>query len=109
LPAKEPAFKTIEMKATMTLSGLDSVNASYQTPYGLVKSRWKKQLGLLEWNITVPPNSKAVVYLPVTNPGNVKESGKVIQANAGIKYLGESKGNVMVEIGSGDYDFKLKN
>jgi alpha-L-rhamnosidase len=109
IKAKEPAFKTIEMKATMTLSGLDSVNASYQTPYGLVKSRWKKQLGLLEWNITVPPNSKAVVYLPVTNPGNVKESGKVIQANAGIKYLGESKGNVMVEIGSGDYDFKLKN
>lgn len=47
--------------------------------------------------------------MPAANSGSIKESGKTIQGNTGIKYLGETKGNVMVEIGSGDYDFKLKN
>ena len=89
------------------VAGLDHVNASYLTPYGLIKSSWKKQAGQFEWHITVPPNSKAIVYLPAKNSAGIKESGKSLPAT--IKYAGQDKGQAMVEIGSGDYDFEVNN
>jgi len=58
-----PGFKTIRM-APVFPKGLDSVNASYDTPYGLVKSRWQRKSGQISWDVTVPPNTKARVVLP---------------------------------------------
>jgi len=104
IKAKEPAFKTITMKPSAT-NGLDYVNASYETPYGLVKSNWKTQAGKFEWNITVPSNSKAVVYLPANGMSDIKDCGKTLAA--GYKYLGQQNGQAMIEVGSGDYDFTV--
>jgi len=108
IKAKEPAFKTIIMQPAV-VNGLDDVNASYQTPYGLVKSNWKKQAGKFEWKITIPANSKAVVYLPTNNMAGIKDGGETLTNNSGIKYLGQDKGKAMMEVGSGDYDFTVNN
>ncbi|WP_299582543.1 alpha-L-rhamnosidase [Mucilaginibacter sp.] len=109
IKAKEPAFKTIVMQPAIGVNGLDHVKASYQTPYGLVKSNWKKETGNFEWNITIPPNSKAIIYLPVTNLNDIKDNGKSLKAENGIKYLGKDKDRVRIEVGSGDYDFTVNN
>lgn len=58
-----PGFKTIRM-APVFPQGLDSLDASYETPYGTVKSRWQRNAGQITWDITVPPNSKALIVLP---------------------------------------------
>ncbi len=59
----EPGFKTIRM-APVFPQGLDSVNASYETPYGTVKSQWQRKAGQITWNISIPPNTRALVVLP---------------------------------------------
>lgn len=58
-----PGFKTIRM-APVFPQGLDNLDASYETPYGTVKSHWQRNAGRITWDITVPPNSRAVVVLP---------------------------------------------
>jgi alpha-L-rhamnosidase len=56
-------FKTIRMQPVFP-SGMDSLNASYETPYGLVESRWQREKNTISWDITVPPNTRALVHLP---------------------------------------------
>jgi alpha-L-rhamnosidase len=97
IKAGAPGFKTIIMKP-VAVSGLDSVKASYQTPYGPVKSSWKKQAGSFSWAIMVPPNTHADVYLPLRG-SKVTENGK--RLNAGK--------NGEVKVGSGEYDFEVFN
>jgi alpha-L-rhamnosidase len=61
--------------------GLHEVNASYDSYYGKIKSHWKRAGDKLVWDITIPPNATATVYLPAR------------------------QGKRVVEIGSGDYHF----
>lgn len=107
IKANKPGFKTLIMEPTI-VKGLDNVTASYQTPYGLVKSSWNKQNGKFNWLVTVPPNATAVVYLPTANVGEITESGEGLSANK-IKYIGKENGRVKVQIGSGDYNFEVND
>ncbi|OIQ64810.1 bacterial alpha-L-rhamnosidase [mine drainage metagenome] len=91
------------------IDGLDSVKASYKTSFGLVKSSWKKQKDQFGWQITVPANSKAIVYLPAENIADIEESGKSLSGTNGIRYLRRENGRVVVKIGSGDYIFQINN
>lgn len=107
IKAGDPGFKTIVMKPAI-ISGLDSVKASYQTPYGLIKSRWKKAQGQFEWLVTVPPNTTAIVYLPTKTLKGVHDGDAILTDEKGIKYVGLDKDKTKVVIGSGNYDFKIK-
>jgi alpha-L-rhamnosidase len=95
-------FKQIEMKP-YPLEGLDYVTASYHSSHGLIKSAWKKQNNHFHWEITVPCNSTAIVYVPTANRETITESGAGIASAEGVKFI-ETKGAYAVyEIGSGDY------
>ncbi|HEY9003477.1 MAG TPA: glycoside hydrolase family 78 protein [Mucilaginibacter sp.] len=107
IKAGDPGFKTIIMKPAI-INGLDSVKASYQTSYGLIKSSWKKGQGQFEWLVTVPPNTTATVYLPTKTLKNVHEGDMALGTEKGIKYAGLDKDKTKVVIGSGDYDFRIK-
>ena len=41
-----------------------NVDATYQTPYGLIISKWKKTLQKLHWEVTIPCNTSATIVLP---------------------------------------------
>ncbi|MDR2040866.1 MAG: alpha-rhamnosidase, partial [Tannerella sp.] len=95
-------FKRIEMKP-YPVEGLDYVTASYHSVRGRIKSAWKKQNGRFRWEITVPCNSTAIVYVPAKDRNTVTESGKSITSAEGVRFL-ETKGNyALYEVGSGDY------
>ena len=106
IKAASPGFKTIVMKP-VNIKGLDNVKASYQTPYGPVKSSWKKGSGQFEWTVTVPPNTTATVYLPTKTLKNVRDGNVALVSEKGIKYVGLDNGETKVVIGSGDYDFRI--
>ncbi len=60
----EPGFKRI-LFAPIIPAELDWVKASYECPYGIIRSEWSKQAdGTLEWNVTVPPNTSAAAEAP---------------------------------------------
>lgn len=95
-----PAFKVIQMKPSF-VEGLDHVKASYHSMYGLIKSEWTNNNKRFTWKITVPGNSKAVVYVPATSVNNVLVNGKKPE---GIPFV-ISNDKVVFQIGSGDYEF----
>ena len=68
------AYKQIVLKPEFGIQDCESVNADYETPYGIVKSHWTKTLQHLDWDITVPCNTTAEVHLP---------GGKVEQVGSG--------------------------
>jgi alpha-L-rhamnosidase len=91
------------------ISQLNTVNASYETPYGVVKSSWTNNNGHFTWHITVPPNSKALVYIPAGTGKAVTESGHAIDTIKDIKLLKIEGGRAIFRIGSGSYIFEVKS
>jgi alpha-L-rhamnosidase len=100
-----PGFKQIIMKPDFN-AGLTFVNASYESIYGLIKSDWKKNKNTLEWKITIPANSSAVVYLPTTNASSVTvNKQKLSQFSSSYK---TENNNIVVTLESGCYTVNLK-
>jgi alpha-L-rhamnosidase len=88
---------------------LNSLNASYETPYGVVKSSWTNNRGHFIWHIRVPPNSKALVYIPAATGKAVTESGQAADAIKDIKLVKMEGGRAIFRIGSGSYNFEVKS
>jgi len=88
---------------------LNSVNTSYETPYGVVKSSWISNKGRFTWHITVPPNSKALVYIPAGTGRAVTESGRAADSIKDIKLVKVEGGRAVFRIGSGSYNFEVKS
>lgn len=66
------AYKKIELRPSFEIQELDHVDASYMTPYGKVASKWTKTLENVHWEIEIPANTTADVYLA---DGTVKTVG----------------------------------
>ena len=64
IQAAEPGFKKILFKPDFSVDGLDDADATYNSVYGPVVSRWKKERGQLRWHIEVPPNTSATAVMP---------------------------------------------
>ena len=104
----EVAFKKIIMKPSFNV-GLSYMNALYQSSYGTIKSHWKKENGKLNWDISVPGNAKAIVYVPAKENAEVKEGNKLAASSEGVKFLKTENGNEVFEVGSGNYSFSVND
>jgi alpha-L-rhamnosidase len=101
------AFKEIIMRPSF-VEGLNEVNASYKSSYGIIGSHWKKQNNRITWEIDIPANSKAIVYIPASKEGDIKEAGNVA-SSVGLHFLKMEKGNAVFEIGSGHYSLSFES
>jgi alpha-L-rhamnosidase len=86
---------------------LNFVNASYHSMHGLIKSHWEKDNGNFSWDITVPGNTTAEVYIPASSSDEVLEDNIKAALSPGIKFLKMENGNAVFEMGSGEYHFKV--
>lgn len=106
--AKQVGFKKIIMKPKR-VGTLEAVNASYRSSYGIIKSDWKGEGKNFKWNITIPANTTATVYMPANDGAKVYEGGRVITGKEeGISITKVIKGRVVLELGSGDYAFEVR-
>ncbi len=62
--AADVGFKHIAMKPDFSVDEIDDIDASYQSVYGKIVSRWKKEHGKLYWHVEIPANTKATLFLP---------------------------------------------
>ncbi len=115
-PAK-PAFKNIIMKPQPS-GNLTFADASYNSMYGMIKSNWKVECNKTTgkerkfyWDVEIPFNTSATVFIPSDDQSNVKESGKIINESEGVKFIKNENGRSVFEIGSGSYHFEseIKN
>jgi alpha-L-rhamnosidase len=77
--AADVGFKHIAMNPDFTVDEIDQIDASYNSIYGKIVSRWRKEHGRLYWHVEIPANTKATLCLP---------------------------GNELVQLGSGSYDLE---
>lgn len=105
---EEVGFKKIIMRPTLP-ADLNFVNASYKSSYGLIKSSWKKSDDVMEWNISIPANTSARIFIPAKSMDDVTASGISLRQAEDIQILPFWKhGTIVVEVPSGDYQFKSK-
>lgn len=100
-----PGFIKIIMKPEL-IDSLHFVNASYHSIHGLIKSDWRRSNQHFYWNISVPGNTRAVVYIPTYDIKTITESGKDISHSKSIDFLEMKGGRAVFEIGSGNYAFE---
>lgn len=57
-------YKHLVLRPDFSIQNCLYVNASYETPYGRVKSHWRKTLQQVHWEVIIPCNTTADVCLP---------------------------------------------
>jgi alpha-L-rhamnosidase len=105
---EQPAFKQIVMKPVPP-KGLQTVKADFHSMYGVIGSEWRNEAGRFNWNIQVPANTTALVYIPARNEAQVKENGKTASAAEGVRFLRMEGDRALFEVGSGNYFFESNN
>ena len=62
----EAGYSLIELKP-YPIEGLDYVNCSYNSVSGRIESNWRRKGNVFEWDILIPPNTTAEVWLPTAD------------------------------------------
>ncbi len=101
-------YKEIVIKPEI-VGDITFAKTKFKCPYGDIISDWDKKDGKLELHVSIPANTTAKVFLPVSPNSVITESGKDIGLVAGIKLLGEGNGRRIYQVGSGYYSFEVKN
>jgi alpha-L-rhamnosidase len=93
----EVGFKKIILKPVFP-KGLNFVKSSHNSPYGIIKSEWKRVGNDLNWKVSIPANTTATVYLPEN--GNITLNGNKIEQ----KLVKTNPLEVSFTLGSGEYE-----
>lgn len=79
-------------------SPLTEAAAEFETPYGKARSAWKLQNDRMRYEAVVPPNSSAVLRLPI---------GAVVKENGTAKEHRSSGKKVMLDLAAGEHRFEI--
>ena len=99
-----PGFKKIILKPELA-GDLSWVKAWHDCPYGRIISQWRRAGDKLTFSCTIPPNTTATVYIPVSSATGITESGKPAARTPGVKFLRQADGAAIFTVGSGSYVF----
>jgi len=75
---------------------------------GEVRSEWRIEKGRFILDVSIPPNTTALVYIPGTDAAVVTEGGRPATEAENVTFLRPDRGAVVFEIGSGRYSFSSK-
>ena len=111
---EQPGFKH-SIIAPMPVGDLTHAHASRDTDYGNLSVDWTLTADSLNLNITIPPNTSAMVKVPKTQYGfklvdvdgnTFLRDGKRVVTHKTIEYTGNEDDGYVFEVGSGSYAFK---
>lgn len=88
--------------------GLDWVKSSYRSVRGKIVSNWSRQGKRLRFEVEVPINTRAHVFLPARSLAAVKEGGKPVTDTEGVHGVGIRGDMVELNLGSGQYAFTVE-
>jgi len=104
--ASDPGYKKILIRP-IPGGGLTEAQGQLETYYGTMGSSWKIGEDQVLFNVQIPVNTSAEVYIPATSAERVTESGMPLVQVEGLEVLGTESGYVKVAVGSGDYSFTI--
>ena len=94
---QNPGFKNILLEPHF-VEGLESFSAKHNGPFGVIMSSWVKNNGVVAYQVTVPPNSTALLRINAKN----------LLRTDGVDFLEQKEGIFKAKLQSGDYYFKIK-
>jgi len=84
------------------------VETSYHSVRGEIISNWYKRDGKIIFDIRLPVNVRASLYLPVREGEQVLENGLPVAQAAGVELVSQQKNEQIVKLGSGKFHFEIK-
>lgn len=95
------AFKHIRIRP-QPAGDLTHAAGSFHSPYGWIRSSWKKAANGFVLSVEIPANSNASVYVPARDSSKISLNGKKIQ------YALSDNNAARLELGSGKYEIKVE-
>ncbi|MCA9236482.1 MAG: family 78 glycoside hydrolase catalytic domain [Planctomycetales bacterium] len=88
---------------------LEYAGASYQTHYGKIESRWRREPdGTLELHATVPANTSAIVCIPAGENATITESEAPADHAAGLESLPREPEYARYRAAAGKFCFRVR-
>ena len=79
--------------------------AEFLSVSGRITSGWERSGDQITFDITIPPNTSALVSIPSDNPAAVTEGGQLASSAPGVEHRRTEAGLAVFELGSGRYVF----
>jgi alpha-L-rhamnosidase len=102
---ERPGFQRIVIHP-IPAGDLTFVKASHKSMYGTIATSWRRDAGHFTLEVTIPPNTSALVTLPAQDAAAVTESGRPASAARGVKFQRIELGGATYEVASGTYTFR---
>jgi alpha-L-rhamnosidase len=96
-----PGFRQVIIRPRTT-GPITHARGEYDSVYGKIISDWTTASGALTLRATIPPNTRATVYLPAKPGAKITEAGKSVETQPG------PEGTRLVAVGSGSYEFRVQ-
>jgi alpha-L-rhamnosidase len=88
--------------------GLKWAKGHYDSIRGRIESSWNVAEGRLKFDVTVPANTTATVYVPARDAAGVTESGRRATEQAGVQFVRMEEGAAVFLVQSGKYSFESR-
>jgi alpha-L-rhamnosidase len=99
-----PGFKHIILHPR-PVGDLSFVRAWYQSRYGRIGSARERRNGHFTFEVSIPPNTTATIYVPAGDKRQVREGGRTVIRSKPARFLGMEDENAVFDTGSGHYSF----
>jgi len=87
---------------------LEWVKCCYNSIRGRIYSNWHKEEKKLFFEIQIPVNTEATVFLPIQKNDTVLESGQPVEKAKGVQLLQKEGHSVIFCVESGKYLFEIR-
>ena len=102
---EEPGFKHTIIKP-WPVGDLTFAAGETETPYGLLRSSWRKEGERFTLELTIPPNSSATVHIPTTDPDTLLENGHPAHESKAVSFLHITDNRALYHVPAGQYRFQ---
>jgi alpha-L-rhamnosidase len=75
--------------------GLDWAEGEHDSPYGRIRSAWRREDGRLTLEVELPPGTSGHVRIPATEGAVVRASGRDLVESLGLRVLGRDGARVV--------------
>jgi hypothetical protein len=107
-PAEDgPGFRKFVIKPDF-INDLNWVKGSFTSISGDISVAWKRIAGYIELDVIVPENTRALLYLPVSNQEQVFESNRPVSESVGVSFSKLENSKLTYNLTSGKYHFTVK-
>jgi alpha-L-rhamnosidase len=102
----DPGFHTIRLHPNFD-KRLGSLDFSYESSYGTIRSAWSMSGNKATWNLTIPANATGRLPLGREQARSFKLDGQVLSQSSRVRALPNDSSVLEYEISAGSYQFEV--